>query len=89
MDFAIAGVGVAALIVGLVEFAKKFGVEGRSLSALAFGLGVVLTAIAYGIDTGLIPVGAVPYVEWAVVAIAGGPAAMGFYDLGKRLLDQQ
>lgn len=80
---------MAALIVGLVEFAKKFGLEGRSLSALAFGLGIVLTAIAYGIDTGLIPAGAVPYVEWVIVAIAGGPAAMGFYDLGKRFLNQQ
>lgn len=85
MDFAVAGISIAALIVGLVEFAKKFGIEGRSLSALAFGLGVLLTAVAYGIEAGLIPAGAVPYVEWAVVAVAGGPAAMGYYDLGKKL----
>ena len=85
MDFAVAGVSIAALIVGLVEFAKKGGVEGRALSVLAFVLGVTLTAIAYGINTGLIPAVAVPYVELAVVALAGGPAAMGFYDLGMKL----
>ena len=86
MDFAIGGVAVAALIVGLVEFAKKFGVEDKASSALAFVLGVFLTGLAYGIEAGLIPAEYVPYVVWAVTALAGGPAAMGYYNLGKRWL---
>ena len=88
MNFAIAGVEIAVLIVGLVEFSKKFGLSGNTLNAVAFGLGVVLTAIAYGIDQALIPAVAVPYVEWAIVAVAGGPAAMGYYDLGRRFLSR-
>ena len=86
MDFAIAGISIALLIAGLVEFAKKFGVEGQASSALAFGLGVVLTFIAYGIQQALFPALWVPYIEWVIVALAGGPAAMGYYDLGKRFL---
>lgn len=86
MDFVIGGVAVGALIVGLVEFAKKFGIEDKASSALAFVLGVLLTALAYGIESGLVPANVVPYVEWAIVALAGGPAAMGYYDLGKRFL---
>ena len=86
MDFAVAGISIAALIVGLVEFAKGQGIEGRASQILAFVLGIALMAIAYGIDSGLIPAVAVPYVQWAVVAIAGGPAAMGYYDLAKKLL---
>ena len=86
MDFAIGGVAVAALIVGLVEFAKEFGVQGKWSKALAFGLGVLFTSLAYGIEAALIPAEAVPYIVWAVTALAGGPAAMGYYDLGKRFL---
>ena len=89
MDFAIGGVSIGLLIAGLVEFAKKFGIEDKGSSALAFVLGIVLTALAYGVEGGLIPAEYTPYVQWAVVALAGGPAAMGYYDLGKRFLVNQ
>ena len=88
MDLAIGGVSVALLIAGLVEFAKKFNVSGNGSAALAFGLGVGLTFLAYGITEGLFPAVAVPYIKWSVVAIAGGPAAMGYYDMAKRFLSK-
>ena len=86
MDYLIGSISIAALIVGLVEFAKKFKLSGESLSILAFVLGVVLTGVAYGLEAGLIPPEAAPWIKLVVVALSGGPTAMGYYDLGKRFL---
>ncbi len=44
MEFAIGGISVAALIVGIVEAAKKFGVTDLGSQALAIGLGIFFTA---------------------------------------------
>lgn len=85
MEFAIGGISVALLIVGVVEAAKEFGINGKGSKALALCLGIAFYGLATGIDQGLIPAVAVPYIEWAVTAIAGGLAAMGYYDLAKRL----
>ena len=84
MDYTIGGIAAAALIIGLVEFAKKFGLQGRACTALAFGLGVLFAAIGYGIQQQLIPPGAVPYLTWGIVALAAGPLASGYVDLSKK-----
>ena len=90
MEFAIGGVTVVALVLGIVEGAKRFGLKGKACEAVALGLGVVFVAVGYGIANGLIPAVATPYITWAVVAIFGGLtmgfAATGHYDLLKRLL---
>jgi len=86
MDYAIGGVAIAALIIGLVEFAKKMGIQDKGSQALAFILGVVFVALGYGLNTSLIPEPYATYVTWFVVSISGGPAAMGYYDLGKKFL---
>ena len=86
MEFAIGSIMVAALIIGIVEAAKEFGVEGKASRALALGLGFFFVALAYGIDEALIPAVAVPYIVWFVTALAGALAAMGYYDLAKRFL---
>jgi hypothetical protein len=85
MNFSIAGVSIALLIVGIVEAAKEFGVTGKWSRALALALGVLFVGLAQAISGGLIPAGALPWVELIVTALAGGLAAMGYYDLGKRL----
>lgn len=85
MDFAIGGIAVAALIVGIVEAAKEFGVSGKASQALALGLGIFFVGLAQAIGQGLVPEAWLPWVEVAVTALAGGLAAMGYYDLGKRL----
>ena len=85
MDFAIAGISVAALILGIVEAAKEFGVQGNASRALALGLGVFFVGLAQAISEGLIPAEALPYVELVVTAVAGGLAAMGYYDFLKKL----
>lgn len=85
MDFAIGGIAIGGLILGLVEAAKELGIDGKWSRVLALALGFLFTALAYGLQQSLIPAVAEPYVVWAVTAIAGALAAMGYYDLGKRL----
>ena len=84
MDFAIGGISVAALIFGIVEAAKQFGINGKGSQALALGLGVFFVGLAEAISQGLIPADYVVYVELVVTAIAGGLAAMGYYDFIKK-----
>lgn len=76
-------VAVIPLVMGLVQFAKRFGVDGNWNIVLALVFGVVFSGVAYGIDQSLIPVVAIPYIKWAVFALAGGLSAAGFYDIGK------
>ena len=87
MDFAIGGVAVIALVFGIVEAAKGFGVEGKGCQILALVLGFIFVGTAQAIANGLIPAGIVPYVELAVTSLAGSLAAMGYYDfVTKRVL---
>ena len=85
MEFAIGGIAVAALIIGIVEALKEFGVEGKASKAAAIFLGVFFVGLAHGISEALIPAEYVPYIVWAVTSLAGGLAAMGYYDFAKRL----
>jgi len=85
MEFAIGGIGVAALIFGIVEAAKGFGVKGNGSKALSLGLGFFFVGLAHGISEGLIPAQYVPYIVWVVTSLAGGLAASGYYDFIKKL----
>lgn len=85
MDFLIGGIGVAALIFGIVEAAKAFGVRGKGCQILALGLGFLFVGLSHGISQELIPAPWVPYLEWGVTSLAGALAAIGYYDfLAKR-----
>jgi len=86
MEFAIGGISVAALIVGIVEAAKSFGLEGNGSRILALVLGFFFTGLAYGIGEGMLPEVAVPYIVWVVTALGGSLAACGYYDLARKLL---
>ena len=85
MEFAIGGIAVAALIIGIVEAAKEFGLQGKGCQALALVLGFFFVGLAYGIQEALIPELYVPYIVWVVTSLAGGLSAMGYYDFAKRL----
>jgi len=85
MDFAIGGISVALLIVGIVEAAKSFGVEGKGSQALALVLGFLFVGLAYAIGQGMLLAEIVPWVELIVTALAGSLSAMGLYDFGKKL----
>lgn len=88
MDYAsmaIAGVAILPLILGLVEFAKKFGLQGNGCVALAMVLGIVFAGLGYAIESGALPEGAMFWVNMGVVGLSVGLASAGLYDLGKRL----
>ena len=81
----IAGVPVMVLIIGIVEAAKRWGVQGKASEMLAFGLGAFFVALAVVVERALIPAEAVVWVEVLIVALGGALAATGFYDLARRL----
>ena len=84
MDFAIGGIGIAALIFGIVEAAKGIGVNGKGSQLLALILGFVFVGTSQAIANELIAVAIVPYIELVITALAGGLAAMGYYDFIKK-----
>ena len=82
-NLAIGGVLVMPLILGLVQFAKKFGLDGIWNIILAVVLGIFFGGVAFGIDEGLIAEGWVPYIQWVVFALSVGLGSSGLYDMGK------
>ena len=80
MNFVIGGIEVAALVFGIVEAAKEFGVKGRGSQLLALTIGFLLVGTSQAIANEMIAANIVPYVELVITALAGGLAAMGFYD---------
>lgn len=77
-------VQVIVLVLGIVEAAKQFGVQGKASRALALGIGLALYGTAAAIAAGVIPQTAIVYIEIGAKAIGGALAATGYYDLGKR-----
>jgi hypothetical protein len=84
MEFALGSVGVAALIFGIVEAAKEFGLAGKASRVLVLVLGVFFVGLAQANAQELLSETAMQWVNLVVTAIAGGLAAMGYYDFGKR-----
>jgi len=74
---AIAGIEAVVLIFGMVEFLKKFNVQGRALTMASFLVGA-LVATVYSLPD-FVP-GALPYVEVLIKALFWGMAASGIYD---------
>ncbi len=80
-DFFGNGINFLVIVFGLVEFAKKFGIEGRTLTALSMVLGVAI-GIFYQLAQKYPAVG-----EWFQVVMFGlavGLAASGIYDFMKK-----
>ena len=84
LDLAIAGVTVGALIFGIVEAAKEFGVSGQGSRIMVLVLGCLFVGYGYASGQGIIPDAARVWVDLVVTAVAGGVAAMGYYDHNKR-----
>src|SRR5690554_6803446 len=93
VGLSIGGVSVALIVLALVQAAKMFGLTGTlRIRGLAVSLGVLLTGVAFGLNSELLPVAWKPYVTWIVIALIGGLASMGLWELGERWLpggDQQ
>lgn len=70
-------VAVAPVIVGMVEFIKKFGVEGKALTLSAFGVGVLIALLGWAYTA--FP-SAQMWITAVFIAIVGGMVATGLYD---------
>jgi len=79
-------ISIPLLIVGIVEAAKSFGLNGKWSQVLALVLGFSFVGLAQAIGQGLLDPSVVLWVELVVYSIAGALSAMGYYDLAKRLL---
>ena len=82
--FIVAGVAIIPLVLGLVEFSKKLGVDGNWLLVEAVGLGSVFSGVAYAMGSGLIPEPWATIINVVIVALSGGLGAAGLFDLGKK-----
>ena len=87
-DLAIAGVSLIPLILGWVEVAKKLGVKGNWSLILALVLGAGFTGLWQAMGSGLVPDGAVPWINVVVVGLGGALAAGGLYDVGQRQVEK-
>ena len=87
MDFTIGGVSVALLIFGIVEAAKEFGLQGKASRVLVLLLGIGFVALSQANAQGLLSEAAMGWINLIVTALAGGLAAMGYYDFTKRVRD--
>lgn len=78
---AVQGVPLIAFIIGLVQFIKGFGVEGKALRATSMGVGLVLGA-GYQIAVAGPPATFAGGFGVAVYGLALGLVASGVYDAG-------
>lgn len=83
MDFSdmVGGIPLVLVVLGLVEFIKRFGVEGKVLLGVSMGVGLVL-GVLYKISLAL----PASYGEWFIAVIYGialGLVASGIYDAVK------
>ena len=83
-DFVIGGVSVIVLVLGIVELAKRWGLNGMGCEILAVGLGAFFVALSQAIEGGMVPANLIPWINIVVIGIGGGLAAMGLYDFSKR-----
>ena len=81
-DLLFNGISLMALVLGLVEFSKKFGVAGNWLAAEAGILGIGF-ATAGKIATDGVPQGYAAWFGLAIYGLAAGLSAAGVYDIVK------
>lgn len=85
MDQQLLGSGINFLIIvfGLVEFAKKFGLEGKVLTGLSMAIGVVMGMFYQLAQRNQL---VAEWFEMVVFGLAVGLAASGIYDfINKRI----
>lgn len=84
MEYGIAGINIIVLVLGIVEAAKRLGVEGKGSFVLALVVGFGGGGMFYALNNGLLPAVVQPWVEMVVFGLAFGLAATGLYDLQKQ-----
>lgn len=75
-NFLVNPVTLALIILGVVEFIKKFGVQGNKLMLVSMGVGIFFATV-YKVRDFYMP--AQPYIDVAFFGIAAGLGASGIY----------
>jgi len=76
-DQIVNGVPLIFVVMGLVELVKAFGVQGKALTAVSFGVGLAI-GLLYQVSLGL-PAGFSGWFGAAVYGLALGITASGVY----------
>lgn len=87
MDFSnaiVAGIPLVLVVIGLVEWIKRFGVQGAALNVASLLIGLV-AGIAYQISTAM-PGDFSGWFGAAIYGLALGLVASGLYDAGKSIV---
>lgn len=74
---------ILVLVLGLVEFSKKFGLAGNAVMALSMALGVLL-GLAYQVSTSGIPADFAGWFGYVIFGLIFGLATCGLWDVGKQ-----
>jgi len=72
---------VVPIVIGCVQAAKRFGVEGKASFALALGLGLVIGGLVVAASLGVLPGWAGIVIVIVLGGLLAGLAATGIYDL--------
>ena len=83
-EIIIGAIAIIPLVMGLVEYAKRFGLKGQACDALAGVLGFVFVSISAAIEQEMIPSEVVVWIVLIVRGLSGTLAAVGLYDMAKR-----
>ena len=86
MDFSnaiVAGIPLVLVVIGLVEWLKRFGVQGAALNVASLLIGLV-AGIAYQISIAM-PGDFSGWFGAAIYGLALGLVASGLYDAGKSI----
>lgn len=87
MDFSnaiVAGIPLVLVVIGLVEWIKRFGVQGAALNVASLLIGLI-AGIAYQISIAM-PVDFSGWFGAAIYGLALGLVASGLYDAGKSIV---
>ncbi|MEJ5222845.1 MAG: hypothetical protein WHV44_00195 [Anaerolineales bacterium] len=84
MDQVVNGIPLAVLVIALVEWVKRFGIEGKALNAVSMAIGA-LVGVAYWYAQSPL----VTFADWFGAIVYGltlGLVASGVYDAAKSAL---
>ncbi len=83
----ILGLPLIFVVIGLVEYIKKLGVDGKSLLAASMAIGLVL-GIGYQISVNGLPVNFGGWFSITVYGLGLGIVASGIYDAVKNIISK-
>ena len=85
-DAIVAGLPLVLVVLGLVEWVKRLGLQGRAVVIVSMAIGLAL-GLAYQVSIAL-PIDFAGWFGAAVYGIGLGLVASGIYDVGKSILNK-